>query len=86
MTVFTTALEISTLHDLWVVNSGATHHMSNKLTNIHDFHPYPTPSFVSVANGKGSLVKGKGKIKLVSDIIESNVLYVPSFSFTISLY
>lgn len=79
LTAFTTALEISTLHDLWVVDSGATHHMSNKLTNIHDFRPCLTPSFVSVANGKGALVKGKGKIKLVSDTLKSDVLYVPSF-------
>ncbi|KAG6501420.1 hypothetical protein ZIOFF_041300 [Zingiber officinale] len=33
------------------------------------------------ANGKGAHVQGKGKIKLVSDTIESDVLYVPSFPF-----
>lgn len=50
MTAFMTALEISTLHDLWVVDFGATDHVSNKFTNICDF--CPSFSTVSVANGK----------------------------------
>ncbi|RVW28194.1 Retrovirus-related Pol polyprotein from transposon RE2 [Vitis vinifera] len=52
-TAFTTALEISNFHDLWVVDS--------------------------VADGKDVPVQGKGKTKLVSKTIESEVLYVPSF-------
>lgn len=78
---FLTAFEINSLHDVWVIDSGATDHMSNKLTHVYDFHPFSTPSLVSVANGKGTPVQGKGKIKLVSDTIESDVLYVPSFPF-----
>ena len=38
-------------------------------------------SQVSVANGKGVSVVGKGKIKLISDQIESTTLYVSSFPF-----
>ncbi|KAG6512389.1 hypothetical protein ZIOFF_030500 [Zingiber officinale] len=78
---FLTAFEINSLHDVWVIDSGATDHMSNKLTHVYDFHPFSKPSLVSVANGKGAHVQGKGKIKLVSDTIESDVLYVPSFPF-----
>ena len=78
---FMTALEISSSHDLWVIDSGATDHMSNKLTNFDDFCVSPTPVYVSVANGKGAAVKGKGKMKLVSSTIESDVLYIPSFPF-----
>ncbi|GAB2277345.1 hypothetical protein Dimus_039229 [Dionaea muscipula] len=76
---FLTALEIGNLHDLWVIDSGATDHMSNKLTKFHDFKPFSMPSFVSVADGKGAPVAGKGKINLVSDTVASDVLYVPSF-------
>ena len=79
LTSFMIALEINSLHDLWVVDSGATDHMSNKLTNIHDF--CPISSSVSVANGKGVLIKGKEKIKLVSNTIEFDGLYVLSFPF-----
>ncbi|RVW45971.1 Retrovirus-related Pol polyprotein from transposon TNT 1-94 [Vitis vinifera] len=78
-TVFTTALEISNFHDLWVVDSGASNHMSNKLTNLYNFRPCSSSTFVSVADGKDVPVQGKGKTKLVSKTIESEVLYVPSF-------
>ena len=76
-----TALEIGTFHDLWVIDSGATDHMSNKLTNFSDVTFFSTPACVSVANGKGAPVKGKGKMKLVSYTVNSDVLYVPSFPF-----
>lgn len=62
LTAFVTALEISNLHDLWVVDSGATDHMSNKIANIRDFSPYSVPVFVSVANGKMLLLRVKGKL------------------------
>jgi hypothetical protein len=78
---FMTALEIGSFHNLWVIDSGATDHMSNKLTNFSDFSILSTPAFVSVANGKGAPVKGKGKMKLLSHIVESDVLYVPFFPF-----
>ncbi|KAL6322438.1 hypothetical protein AAG906_008093 [Vitis piasezkii] len=78
-TAFTTALEISNFHDLWVVDSGASNHMSNKLTNLYNFRPCSSSTFVSVADGKDVPVQGKGKTKLVSKTIESEVLYVPSF-------
>nr|TKR85555.1 transcriptional activator DEMETER-like [Populus alba] len=76
-----TALELVNLHDLWIIDSGATDHMSNKLDNIHDFKSFVKPTFVSVADGKGAYVKGKGKINLLSDKIVSDVLFVPSFQF-----
>jgi len=78
---FMIAFQIGSFHDLWVIDSGATDHMSNKLTNFFDFTIFSTPMFVSVANGKGAPVKGKGKIKLVSHNVKSDVLYVPSFPF-----
>jgi hypothetical protein len=76
-----TALEIGSCHNLRVIDFGATDHMSNKLTNFSDFSILSTPAFVSVANGKGAPVKGKGKMKLLSYIVESDVLYVPLFPF-----
>ena len=59
-----TALELSNLHNIWVVDSGASDHMTNKLDKIHDFIPFPISSFVSIANGSTAAVKGKGKIKI----------------------
>jgi hypothetical protein len=54
--------------------------MSNKLINFSILERFVSPAFVSVANGRGSLVKGKGKIKIVFEIM-SDVLYVASFPF-----
>ena len=81
LTALKTALNINKLHDLWVIDFGATDHMTNQFSKLHDFKKLPTPSYVSVANGEGAKVLGIRKINLVSDKIESKALYVPSFPF-----
>jgi hypothetical protein len=80
LTTFMTALELDNMHDLWIVDSGATDYMSNKLINFSNLERFVSPAFVSIENRKGSPVKGKGKIKIVSEIM-SDVLYVTSFPF-----
>ena len=81
LSAFNTALNISQLHELWIIDSGATDHMTNQSHKLHDFEKLSTHSLVSVANGEGAKVLGMGKIHLVSDKIESKALYVPSFPF-----
>lgn len=78
---FSTALSISSAHDYWIVDSGASDHMTNKVINLHNFETISAPFHVSVSNGKGASVLGKGKINLISNNVESNVLYFPSFPF-----
>ncbi|XP_068331522.1 uncharacterized protein [Pyrus communis] len=78
---FSTALNIGNVHDYWIIDSGATDHMTNKSTNLHKFENFSIPSQVSVANGKNAMVVGKGKIHLISSDVESEALYVPSFPF-----
>ena len=78
---FMTALELVNLHDLCIIDSGATDHMSNKLNNIYNFKSFVHPIFVSVANGKNAYVKGKGKINLLSNQIVSDVLFLSLFPF-----
>jgi len=80
LTAFMTILELDNMHDLWIVDSGATDRMSNKLINFSNIERFVSPAFVSVANEKGSPMKGKGKSKIVSKIMY-DVLYVPSFPF-----
>ena len=79
LSAFMTALEISSTPDLWVVDSSASDHITNKLETLCDFHPIS--SVVSIANGQNVQIKGKGKIKLVSSSIDSDALYAPSFPF-----
>jgi hypothetical protein len=74
-----TALKFNTVHDFWIVDSGATDHMTNKLTNLVDFEKFSSPSHVSVANGYGVPVIGKGKLKLFPNNENFVALYVPSF-------
>lgn len=76
-----TALEFSRDHDFWIVDSGATDHMTNNASSLHDLHMFSNPANVSVANGNNAPILGKGKIKLLSNSKESCVLYVPSFPF-----
>jgi hypothetical protein len=80
LTAFMTALELDNMHDLWIVDTGSTDHMLNKLINFSNLERFVSPAFGSVANGIGSPVKGDGKIKIVSEIMY-DVLYVPSFPF-----
>jgi hypothetical protein len=77
---FMTTLELINLHDLWIIDYGATDYMSNKLNIIHDFKSSIHPTFVSIADGKRA-VKGNGKINLLFNKIVSDVLFLPSFPF-----
>ena len=78
---FLTALDTSNEHDYWIIDSGATNHMTNQITNLHDFKILSKPAQVSLANGKGASVVGEGKVNLLSKHIESVALYIPSFPF-----
>ena len=81
LTAFMTVLELVNLHDLWIIDFGATNHMSNKLNNIHDFKSFICSTFMFVANVKNAYVKRKTKINLLSNTIESYVFFLPSFPF-----
>ena len=81
MCALSTALNVSHSHDFWIIDSGATDHMTNQYSKLYNFESYTTPSLVSIANGRGVPVLGRGKVKLISDSVESTALYVPSFPF-----
>ncbi|KAB2615107.1 hypothetical protein D8674_021695 [Pyrus ussuriensis x Pyrus communis] len=76
MKAFKTALKLNMLHDFWVVDLGATDHMTNHVSKSQKFENLAKPSLVSIANGKHVKVLGKEKIKLMSDEIESIALLV----------
>lgn len=37
---FSIALQTSIELDCWIIDSGATNHMTNTISNLHDFHPF----------------------------------------------
>ncbi|PRQ34018.1 putative RNA-directed DNA polymerase [Rosa chinensis] len=75
------ALDVSKNHDFWIVDSGASDHMTNNSFILYDFETVSKPSHVSIANGNDVPILGKGKLKLFLDSVESFALFVPSFPF-----
>ncbi|CAN0459218.1 unnamed protein product, partial [Discosporangium mesarthrocarpum] len=69
----------------WIADSGATWHMTNKITGMVDFVGTTSDTYVESANGDKCIVKGKGKLEVVFkddsgiDITATlhNVAYVP---------
>ena len=81
LNAFKTALNVNLLHDFCIVDSRATYDMTNKVSKLKGLEKLNEPSQVSVANGEGAKVVGKGIVHLISNKIESMALYVPSFPF-----
>ena len=81
LAAFKTALVASNVHNFWIIDSGATDHITNKVSSLHDFEEISSPTHVSIANGNHVSVKGQGKIKILSHNTASSVLYIPSFPF-----
>ncbi|KAM2891325.1 hypothetical protein COP2_009636 [Malus domestica] len=81
ISAISTALNANVTHDFWIVDSGATDHITNKPSSLHDFQRTIDPIHVSIANGKEEPILGKGKIRLLSEHTNSTALYVPYFPF-----
>ncbi|GJU39740.1 homogeneously-staining region [Tanacetum coccineum] len=60
------------LKDAWIIDSGATDHVSITLTLMHDIHTLPTPIFVSLPNGQTVEVTTYGSITLNANITLHN--------------
>ena len=62
----------------WIVDSGASEHMTGNISLLHDFHIKNHLSTVRVANGAVAKVLGTGSAYVTSNICLTNVLYVPN--------
>ena len=75
----------STTQNAWIVDSGASQHITNRKDWLSDFSECDG----DVLTIKGSAkVKGRGKVKFSDEnggytLILSNVLYVPGFSYNL---
>lgn len=77
-TALTYALSsVSLSKDLWVVDSGATHHVTGFREVFSDFTDFSNHKSVEVANGQYSEVLGCGTVVLSNTIALHDVLYVP---------
>ena len=46
---------INKFKDLWIIDSGASHHITNQLSDFTEYRPYETPEEVQTANKQDSL-------------------------------
>jgi hypothetical protein len=49
--------------DTWIIDSGASHHITTKLTDYTSYQPYPEPEIIQTANVHNSLkIHGEGTV------------------------
>uniref|UniRef100_A0A2N9FGV4 Integrase catalytic domain-containing protein n=1 Tax=Fagus sylvatica TaxID=28930 RepID=A0A2N9FGV4_FAGSY len=66
----------------WVIDLGASDHMTGNSSLLSHTSSPCSPSFVTVANGTKTPVQGKGTVT-TSDLTLSDVLYLPQFPFNL---
>jgi hypothetical protein len=69
------ANSLNSFQSNWILDSGATDHITGNKNLLHNYENWNKVQFVIVANGEKIKILGSGSIKLFSKNI-SNVLYV----------
>ena len=64
-------------HTTWIVDSGASDHMTGNLMVFHEYTPCHNNSSVRIADGTLSRVFGTGSVIISKDITLHSVFYVP---------
>ncbi|KAK0593195.1 hypothetical protein LWI29_032697 [Acer saccharum] len=69
-------------NQFWIVDSGATRHICSQASVFVSLHPIPHTT-VTLPNHSQILVHFAGDVKLHSDIVLKDVLFVPQFKFNL---
>lgn len=75
--MFASPITFSNSHNTWILDSGATHHITSQLNLVHN--PVYVESNLYLPNSEISKVSHIGNIHSTPDITLQNVLVVPSF-------
>ena len=67
----------------WIVDSGATDHITPHLHLFHSFSPMAKVCSIIMPNGKQVAVKHVGTVVLHPNIILQDVLHIPDFQFNL---
>lgn len=70
------AFNILARNKSWIVDSGATDHMTGCVDLFFDYKSDPRNETVKIADGTFSIVAGSGSVKIAPDFVLKNVLYV----------
>ena len=74
---------VSSSSSEWVIDSGATYHMTGNSSIFSTFQSQPSPSTVTLVDGSHSCVLGSGTIVPSPSIPLTSVLSLPNFSFNL---
>ena len=72
-------LSVSPSH-AWIVDSGASDHMTGESTLFSSYSPCAGNQKIKIADGSFSAVAGKGSVVLSPELSLENVLHVPKLS------
>ena len=70
-------------HKAWILDSGASDHITPTLSLLYNVRPIKTPCYITMPNGKQALIKNIGSMHLASGLILQNVLHIPEFQFNL---
>ena len=74
-------MQMQVPHSTWILDSGASRHVTGMPSEFVSFTPYP-PTYketVQTADGTSQPIKGVGRVQCTPSITLSSVLYAPSF-------
>jgi len=67
----------------WIIDSGASDHITPHLPLLSSVHQLKTPGYITMPNGKQSKIAHIGSVQLTPTLLLSNVLHVPDFQFNL---
>ena len=71
---------------VWVIDSGASDHITPDLSLLQDVNPVHIACFITMPNGKQTQIKNIGSMVLAFGLALENVLHIPEFQFNLSVY
>ncbi|XP_016558245.2 uncharacterized protein LOC107858017 [Capsicum annuum] len=74
---------VKNMASTWIIDSGASHHMSYNDSSFFNTQNLPHPLLISLPNGCRVKVTKVGSVTISPDLILHKVLYVPSFRFNL---
>ncbi|KAL4388179.1 hypothetical protein GQ457_09G023630 [Hibiscus cannabinus] len=73
----------SSVSSPWILDLGASDHMTCNLHLLHDYQPSGFSSSIRTADGSLSQVQGRGSLTLATGLVLSNVLFVPKLAYNL---